>query len=207
MRDSFNCKFNPYIITVYTHCSYKSCQILFNFFANSLMPSMEIGVWFFSCYLWSSYQPVHFLSMWLSGINTITKSNGDSASPWKMPLWIFIFAKLFPPVVSSALQFFINFMTLSDILWILRQSIIQNWVTILYAVFSQSTLLLLFSVSFCCPWGCVDQCIVDVLFHLFPCSIQFILSVLLVLLSSLLLLIFSFTFSILLYFTRTLPNI
>ena len=48
-----------------------------------------------------------------------------SASPWKIPLWIFISAKLLPPAVSSTLQVFmvfsIKFMTSCDILYILRQ--------------------------------------------------------------------------------------
>ena len=48
-------------------------------------------------------------------------SKGDSASPWKIPLWIFISAKLLPPAVSSTLQVFmffsIKFMTSCDILW------------------------------------------------------------------------------------------
>ena len=33
---------------------------------------------------------VQFLSRWLSGIIAITNNNGESASPWKMSLWIFI---------------------------------------------------------------------------------------------------------------------
>ena len=40
-------------------------------------------------------------------IITITNSNGDSASPWNIPFWIFISAKLLPPEVNSTLQFFL----------------------------------------------------------------------------------------------------
>ena len=77
------------------------------------------GGWFFSCDIWSLYPPVHFLSIWFSGIIAITNSNNDSASPWKIRLWIFTSVKLFPPAVSSTLQFCmvfsINFMTSPDI--------------------------------------------------------------------------------------------
>ena len=62
-------------------------------------------------------------STWLSGIIAITNTNSDSASPWKIPLRIFTTAKLFPSAVNSILQFFmvfsINFMTSSNILYIL----------------------------------------------------------------------------------------
>ena len=60
----------------------------------------------FSCDLLSLYPAVHFLSMWFSGIIAIMNGRGDSASPWKIPLWIFVSAKLFPPAVNSTLQFF-----------------------------------------------------------------------------------------------------
>ena len=32
--------------------------------------------------------PKHFLSMTLRGIISLTNSNGDSTSPWKIPFWI-----------------------------------------------------------------------------------------------------------------------
>ena len=60
--------------------------------------------------------------MWLSGIIAIKNSNRDNASPWNIPLWIFTSA-----FVSSTQQFFmvslINFWTLSNILYILKQFI------------------------------------------------------------------------------------
>ena len=63
-------------------------------------------------------------------------SNGDRASPGKIGLWIFASAKLLPPAVNSTLQVFmvfsIKFMTSSDILYILRQFIIQLCGTISY---------------------------------------------------------------------------
>ena len=34
---------------------------------------------------------------------TIMNSNGDSASPWEIPLLIFISAKALPPAVNSTL--------------------------------------------------------------------------------------------------------
>ena len=53
----------------------------------------------FSSDLLSLYPAVHFLSMWLSGIIAIMNCKGDRASPWKIPLWIFVLAKL-PPAVN-----------------------------------------------------------------------------------------------------------
>ena len=73
--------------------------------------------------------PVHLLSMGLRGIIAITNYNGDSVSSRNIPLWIFTSAKVFNPTVNSTLLFFMvssmKFMTSSDILDILRQSIIQ----------------------------------------------------------------------------------
>ena len=98
----------------------------FSFFANSLMSSMNI----FSCDLLSAYPAVHFLSMWLSDIMVTMSSNGDSASLWNIPLWIFASVKLLPSTVNSTLQVFmvfsVKFMTSSDILYILKQFIIQE---------------------------------------------------------------------------------
>ena len=96
----------------------------FSFLGSGLMSSMYIR-WLVLCDLLSFYPSVHFLGMWLNGIIAITNSNGFSASPWNIPLWIFTSAKLFPPAVNSTLQvstvFSIKFMTLSGILYILRQ--------------------------------------------------------------------------------------
>ena len=80
----------------------------------------------FSCDFLSLYPAVHFLSMWLSGIMAIMNSKGDSASPGKIPLWIFVSDKLLSPAVSSTLQVYISmkFLTWCDILYILRQCII-----------------------------------------------------------------------------------
>ena len=75
------------------------------------------------------------LLMWSS---SRCNNNGDSVSPWNIPLWIFTSAKLFTPAVSSILHFSmvisINFMTLPDILYILRQSFIQFCGTKLYSL-------------------------------------------------------------------------
>ena len=107
----------------------------FSFFANSLMSSMYIRSLIFSYGLLSLYPAVNYLSMWLSGIMTIMNSNYDSASPWNMPLWTFASAKLL--LVNFTFQVFmafsINFMTSSDILFILKQFIIQLCGTISYA--------------------------------------------------------------------------
>ena len=84
------------------------------------MSSMYIRQLIFSCNLWSLFPPMHFKSMWLSSIIPITNSKDDSASPWKIPLRILTLTKLFLP---ATLQFFkvfsINFMTSTDILYIL----------------------------------------------------------------------------------------
>ena len=102
---------------------------LFSFFANSLMSSMYIKWLIFSCDLLSLYLAVHFPNMWLIGIMAIMNSNGDSASPWKIPLWIFVSAKLLPPAVNYTLLIFmvfsIKYTTSSDILYILLLFIIQ----------------------------------------------------------------------------------
>ena len=58
------------------------------------MSSMYIKWLIFTCDLLSFYPAVHFLKMWLSGIMAITYNNGDGASPWNMPFWIFTSAKL-----------------------------------------------------------------------------------------------------------------
>ena len=61
------------------------------------------------CDLLNLHLAVYFLSMWLSDIIT-TNSNGDSASPWNIPLWIFASDKLFPLAVNSILKVFNNFL-------------------------------------------------------------------------------------------------
>ena len=43
---------------------------------------------------------MHFLIKWLTGIIAITNSKGDSASPWKIPLWIITLVKPSPLAVS-----------------------------------------------------------------------------------------------------------
>ena len=81
----------------------------FSFFAKSFMSSMYIRWLIFSCDLLSLYPAVHFLNMWFNGIMAIMNCRGDGASPSKIPLWIFVSAKLFPPAVNSTLQFFVVF--------------------------------------------------------------------------------------------------
>ncbi len=73
------------------------------------MSSMYMKWLMFSCDLLSLYPAVHFLGMWLTGIMAITNSNGDSASLWNMPLWIFTSAKLYPPAVNSTHQVWMVF--------------------------------------------------------------------------------------------------
>ena len=63
-------------------------------------------------------------------------SKGDRASPWKIPLWIFVSAKILPPIINFTLQVFMvfsmKFMTSSDILYVLSLFIIQLYGTISY---------------------------------------------------------------------------
>ena len=106
-----------YILTVCIRVSNSSLL------ENILMLSMYIR-WLIFCDLWNLYPPVHVLCKYESGMVTTTNRNGDSASPWNIPLWIFTSAKLFPSAVNSTLKFFMvfstNFMTSPDILKILR---------------------------------------------------------------------------------------
>ena len=103
--------------------------------------------------------------MWLSDINNITNSNSESPSSWKIPLWIINLAKRFSLAVNSTFHFFmislVNFMTLSDILYIWRSVLRYN-------------IRCFIIVPFCSPWECVDQCIAD-LFQLFSCGILSVL--------------------------------
>ena len=107
------------------------------FFANSLTSYMYIRWLIFSCDLLSLYTAEHFLSMWSSGIMAIMNSNGESASPWKIPLCIFVSAKILPPAVNPTRQIFmvfsIKFMTSCDILYISSPFIIQLSETKSYA--------------------------------------------------------------------------
>ena len=136
---------------------------ILSFIANSLTSSMYIWWLIFFCDLLSLHRAVYFLSMGLSDIIAFINSNDDSASPWNIPLWIFTSAKLFPPAVNSTRQVFlvfsIKFMTSSDILYILRQFIIQLCGITSYAfLLSIQAITSFFSVSSCSCWGCDDQC-------------------------------------------------
>ena len=108
----------------------------FWFFTNSFMSSIYFRWLIISCDLLSLYLAVHFLSMWVRGIIAVMNSNVDSASPWNIPLWIFVSAKVLPPAVNSIFQvfmvFLIKFMTSSYTLYILREFIIQLCGTIWY---------------------------------------------------------------------------
>ena len=82
----------------------------FSFLTKSLMPLMYIKWLFIYCDLLALYPAVHFLKKWSSGIMVITDSNGDSASPWNMPLW--------NPTHQVYMVFSINFMSWLGILYI-----------------------------------------------------------------------------------------
>ena len=112
------------------------------------MSSMYIRFLIFYCDLLSLHPVVHFLSMWLSVIMAIMKSNDDRASPWSIPIWIFASAKLFPPAVNSTLLVFmifsINFMTSCDILFILKQFITQLYRTTIIIIWNYTAVCKLF---------------------------------------------------------------
>ena len=99
--------------------------------------SMVIRWLSFFCDLENVLPAVHFLTRWLSSIIDITNCNGESASPWKKPHWIFSSTKNFPRAVNSTFRFFIasmmKFMTLSDIFIIIIIIIIQ--VYMLFRIF------------------------------------------------------------------------
>ena len=116
---------HTYVIVVYTQYLLYCFQVFFfSFLANSLMSPKYFRWLIFSCIVWSLHPSVHYLNMRFSCI-IITNSNGDSASPRKIPLWIFSFAKLLPFAAYSTLQFVmifsINVITSLDILNILGQ--------------------------------------------------------------------------------------
>ena len=98
---------------------------------------------------------MHFLSMWLSGSITITNRNGDSASPWNIPLGICISVNLFSLAVSSTLQFSmgfsINFMPWPDILYVLRQLCRTIWYAFLWSIYVTAKF-------FCLVWLSLRMC-------------------------------------------------
>ena len=90
----------------------------------------------------------------------ITNSNSESSSLWKMSLWIFTSTMVCSPAVNSTFEFFkvfmMQLMTLPDILYIFRHSVIQVCRWILYAFFNQSISWVHFSTLFCPPRRCAD---------------------------------------------------
>ena len=106
----------------------------------------------------------------------IMNSRGDSASPWKMSLWIFVSAMLLPPAVSSTLQVFMvcsmKFMTSCHILYILRRCNIQ--LIIIIIIYSLRVFHLSFSWwSFTKVWVTASFLMSQGLFSVFwPISIM-----------------------------------
>ena len=90
--------------------------------------------------------------MELSDIIAIINSSSKSESPWKMFLWIFTSARVYPLAVNSIFQFFMvfamNFMTLSNILYIFGLSIILVRKTI--------SLAFLLSIHDMATFSCLD---------------------------------------------------
>ena len=111
---------------------------------------------------------------WKLGIVTLI-----SASPGNKPLWIFALAKLLSQAVNSTLQVFVffsvKFMISCDILYILRQFIIQLCGTISYAFFCRrSRLQVDFSVWSCFHLGCADICKATLLCLWILCGILYV---------------------------------
>ena len=109
----------------------------------------------FFCVLVNLLPPVHFLSIWLFGITTITESNDQSASLWKIPPWIFTSAKVLPSTLNYTFLFFMTFVTNRNLVHF-GQSIIQLCGTISWAICNQFTPGLHFSALFCSLWECTD---------------------------------------------------
>ena len=133
----------------------------FSYLAKSLMVIMYLKWLIFSWNLLSLYPYEQFLSMWLSGITSITKL--ILLEPrWNITQWFFASVKLFPLAINSSLQVFMVFsiklMNSSDILYILRQCIIQLCGTKSYA-----------SLFHPCHYQILPSCITlveDVLIHI-----------------------------------------
>ena len=154
-------------------------SIFFSIFANILMSLMYIRWFIFSCNLLSLYPAVHFLSMCLRSIMVIMNFKGDSASPWKIPLWI-----LFQPIF-----FLLMSIQLSRFSWFSRWSLEVHvifctfWDSLLpsfaepYQVpfWSQSRPWLGFFVWSSFPLGCVDLCKLSLLCLWILCGILSVL--------------------------------
>ena len=131
MVDLFYAKLHPHFLTVYSHCLYKGFQFFFFFFfAKRLMSSMYIRWLIISCYFVSFYPPVHFLSMRLSGkILIVIAHLPEIFHSGFLPQLNFFFLQSIPVSSFPGWENLTYFMTSSDILYILRQCIIQFWVT------------------------------------------------------------------------------
>ena len=141
--------------------------------------------------------------MGLSVIIAITNSNGDRASPWKIPPWLFTPAKVFPPAVNS------TFFLVGGFLDKLYDFV--GYFVYRISFWSESTPYLIFFVSFDSSWGYVDQFKEDPPFLWFPCSILrlFFFSLLVKFSHQLLLAVFHWSLSDYKcpHFTRTLLSI
>ena len=124
----------------------------------------------FSCYLVSLYPPVHFQYDWVA-------SSQSQIIMVIMHLPERYLSGFLPKVnfytVSSTLQFsvvfLVNFMSSSDILYILRQSIICGNMSYVFLLLIH--VIAMFSVWIYSLWGCVDQYIVALLLLAFPSGI------------------------------------
>ena len=80
------------------------CYRFFNFFhfwQTVWCCQYNLGCWFFLAICGVLYPPVYFLSICLSVIIAITNSNGDSALPWKTPLWLVHFETICYPALRD----------------------------------------------------------------------------------------------------------
>ena len=110
----------PIFLTVYSYSLYEGFQFFFIFFGEQFaVVHVHRVVDLFSRFLEFSFTCA-FPKYVIDSFIAITNSNGDSASPWNIPLRIFTSVKLFLHAVSSIHQFFIviliNFMTSQSIM-------------------------------------------------------------------------------------------
>ena len=158
-------KFNPYILTLYSHSVHKNFKFFYTF-AYSLMSSIYIRWLVFPCDLLSLSSAVHFLSIWLNGIMEIINSKSDRTS-WNIPLWIFTLPKPFPLPLISSFQFFMIFLIKFDFIWYF-----EHFEALYYPAFSDHTICVfvvnpvdnyIFSVWSCSRWGYAALCTVTLL--------------------------------------------
>ena len=126
----------------------------FSFFVNSWCRPCTLGDWSFL---------------------RIMNSNGDSVSPWNIPLCTFPSTKILPPPVNSTLQVFMIFsisLLLRLIFCTFWSSLLSSFVGVYYMPFwSQPRPELDFSFWSCSRLGCADLCKITLMCSWIVCRI------------------------------------